>query len=178
MAEVKEGASVGVTTDGNRGYPAVTYRDEGAGDGVHRVVGHPYEKEIHINGAVAVTGLVICDVDVPTAVVGITESHTVAEATAVTAKAKVERAQGTEGATQGDDLLAASGAGSIDAKGAANTKLTGTVIKTSGINVLAAGDRLLLHFALDNATAQATTEYRGTVKVTLAPVTLVPVATS
>lgn len=98
------------------------------------------------------------------AVSTIEAAWTVPESTAVTANLKVERCQGTEAAAAGDDLLAVT---NLSVKGTANTVNVGTVLVAAGINVLAAGDRLVVHTALDNATAGITTELVGSVTVKL-----------
>lgn len=103
-------------------------------------------------------------------VVNASAAWTVAESSATTLNLKLERCQGTEAAASGDDLIAATG---VDLKGTANTVSDITLITTSGINILADGDRLMVHFALDNATAQAPTELDGfCLTVKLVPVTV------
>jgi len=100
-------------------------------------------------------------------VVGIEEVHGAAETSAATLNMKVERCQGTEAATGGDDLVTATG---LDLKATANTTQTATVQTGSAIDILEVGDRLVMHGALDNATAQASTEYDGCVTIRLRPV--------
>ena len=149
----------------NHGYPCLLQRVAG----VWKVIGEPIAVQVNF-GALEATGiLAFTDAGKAHKVLSIRESHQVAETSAGTANLKAERCQGTEAVTQGDDLLAATG---VNLKAAANTPQNGTVLTTSSIDVLAAGDRLMLHAALDNATAQALTEYRGGVTIRLVPVTL------
>lgn len=103
-------------------------------------------------------------------VVNVSAAWTVAENSAATLNLKLERCQGTEAAAAGDDLLAAT---AVNLKGTANTVADVTIITAADINVLADGDRLMVHFALDNASAQTPTELDGLcVTVKLVPVAL------
>ena len=83
-------------------------------------------------------------------VVGFECAWVAAETSATTCNAQLERLQGTEASTQGDALLAAT---AVNVKGAAQTVHEPDIVTTSGRNVLAAGDRLNLHFALDDGSA-------------------------
>ena len=161
----RQGGNMAYGSTENHGYPCLLQRVAG----VWKVIGEPIAVTVNF-GALEATGiLAFTDAGKAHKVLSIRESHQVAEATAATANLKAERCQGTEAATQGDDLV---GATDIGLKAAANTPQDATVLTTSGIDVLAAGDRLVLHAALDNATATALTEYRGGVTIRLVPVTL------
>lgn len=116
----------------------------------------------------ATTGLDIFTAEVSRfQVVGVREVHAVAEAAAATLNFKLERCQGTEAAAAGDDLLAAT---AINMKGTANTVITPAIVTTGARDILEVGDRLKIHAALDNETANATTEYDGMIEVILRPV--------
>ena len=97
-------------------------------------------------------------------VTAIREVHGAAETTAATLNFKLERCQGTEAAAAGDDLLAAT---AVDMKAAINTVLSPAIVTTGSRDILEVGDRLKIHAALDDETANATTEYDGTIEVVL-----------
>lgn len=171
------GGSLFYSKDGNTGDPAIGFQEVGKTSQL--LLGEPFitrvvhfvnnrEKvtaELTLNSALATTGISFFTAkDKSYAVQSIEEIHTVAEAAAATANLKIERANGTEAVEAGDDLLAAT---DIDLKATVNTLQTGTVLTASGINVLAAGDRLLAHAALDDANAVATAEFVGSVTVKL-----------
>lgn len=72
-------------------------------------------------------------------VVSISEIHSTAGSNGSAVSLTVERLQGTETSTQGDDLL---GATKIDLKGTINTVQTPALTSTTAHRTLAAGDRL------------------------------------
>ena len=175
MSIYRKGRDVAYGSDKNHGYPCLLVRPNPRAKN-YKVVGEPVHVHVPINCALATTGIpVFTAIGKSYAVIAIEEVHTVAEATAATSNLKVERCQGTEAAAAGDDLLAATG---IDLKGTKDTLQAGTVITTSDINVLADGNRLVVHAALDNATPEATTEYVGCVSIHLVPVTMDDESTS
>lgn len=122
---------------------------------------------VNKNAVLETTGACIFIADEKTwTVIDCEAAWTVADAS-TTLNLKLERCQGTESVTNGDDLLAAT---AIDVKATANTVYTGTIITTSAINVLADGDRLMVHFANDAATATVSVALDGfCVTVTLLP---------
>lgn len=176
MAFRPRGNRLGYDSTGRRGGPTLTLQD-GTGDTNHKQVMEPKIITVPLDDAMPATGQTVFIADDGRAwtVVAISEVHTVAEVTAAKSNLKVERCQGIQAATEGDDLLAAT---DIDLKAAANTTQPGTVLTASGINTLANGDRLVMHTAADTGTAGVLTEYVGSVQITLTPTTLLDVATS
>jgi len=167
---------LGYDTTGRRGGPTLTVQD-GTGDTVHKMVSEPKVITVPLDDALAVTGqtVFVADDGRSYKVVSISEVHQVAEATAATANLSVERCQATEAAGAGDALLAAT---DIDMKAAANTTQAGTVITAAAIDILAPGDRIMVHAAVDAGTPTALVEFSGSVQITLAPMSLLDLATS
>ena len=167
----------GFDTTGRRGGPCGAIQD-GTGDTVYKMEQEPKVVTVEFPSALPATGFCafIADDGRAWKVVEINEVHTVIETTAVTSNLKVERCQGTEAVGAGDDLIAAT---EIDMENVAiDTVQQATVLAASDINILADGDRLMVHAALDDATPTALTEFRGTVQITLVPTTMLDLATS
>jgi len=151
--------------------------DDRSGDGVQRMVSEETVVVVPINGAMATTGLPVFSARGKAwRITDVEELHSVAEATAATLNAKVEVVDAAEAAGSGVDVV---GATDMDLKAAAvQTLQSATVITAASANKVSAGQHVLLHVALDDATPAASTEYRGCVIITLVPETMTAVATS
>lgn len=103
----------------------------------------------------------------------IEETHSLAETSATTLNATIERCQGTETVGGGDDLV---GLTDLNMKGTINTVQTATVNTTGSRDILDIGDRLVLSADIDaGGTPTVSAEYAGTVTIRLRPVTASPV---
>lgn len=175
-AHESRGNHTGYSSDGNRGYPAYTI-DDRSGDGVQRKVSEEQVIPVYINGALATTGLPVATARGKAyRIVNVEALHSVPETTAVTLNLKVEVVDDADVSGGGTDVI---GATDIDMKAAAvQTVQSGTVITAGDANKVTAGQHILVHAALANATPEPSAEYRGVVLITIVPETLTPVATS
>jgi hypothetical protein len=88
--------------------------------------------------ASSIADKVIGIVPVKCELVKVMEAHGTAGSDGGAVTLSIERLQGTETSSNGDQVVAAT----INLKGTANTVQTGTIVKTSNIHQFAAGDRV------------------------------------
>lgn len=131
-------------------------------------------EELYVNGYfrgsedIAATGAVMFIADQEYRVTHVSEVHTVIETGVAAPSLMLERLQGTDAVAAGDLLLAVQ---DVDLDATVNTKQDGTVVTASGVNILAAGDRLAFYMTDDGAAdaAVAHTNLEGCVTVRLEP---------
>lgn len=88
--------------------------------------------------AATIADKVIGIVPVRSRLIAVKEVHGTAGNDAGTVTASIERLQGTETSGNGDQVVAAS----INLKGTANTVQSGTIVRTSNIDIFEAGNRV------------------------------------
>lgn len=159
--EQDDGLTVQDTTE-YRGHVTVTLEEVEAEAHQERIISTDFSDQDNL----ATTGLCVFEASEHRwRVKSIEESHAVVDG-GTTVNCKVERCQGTEAATSGDDLVTATG---LNLKATINTVQTAVIITTGNRDILEEGDRLVVHAANDAASAVALGTYDGVVTIVVAP---------